>query len=247
MRPLTARLLSVVLFLACAAGARAEGLVQITLQGAISSPGGAPVELELAVWNGKQVETLALNLHLGDGTRARDLASLITTRLRRLKARVDFPDENGGGAYASGVATLFIEAATNVNLRLGYGLSADVTVCDGAPTSVRILPPQVVEGGVKVLIATSTFQPHTRMIGRDSIALDFEAGAGAAQISEKLAITALDRGWIADRPTADSWACSRNTDGASVTGCSIELDSPNAADWRLEVKLEVPRADAQDQ
>lgn len=223
-----------------APAARAEGLVQITLQGVIESPGGAPVEVELAVWDGTEVDTLSLNLHLGRGTRARDLASLIATRLRRLNARVDFPDENAAGSNPTERVALFIEATTAVNLRLGYGLSAEVTLCDSAPSSVRFMPPQVVEGPADILIAVTTFQAHSRTIGRDSISLDVSSEDGAAKIAEQLAKNALEHGWIADRPRPDSWSCSKNTDGATVTGCSIELNAPEA-DWRLEVKLAVPQ------
>lgn len=246
MRAFVASFAFVVLSLFAAPAARAEGLVQITLHGAIEPAGGAPVEVELEVWDGEKVELLTLNLHLGQGTRARDLASLIVTRLRRLQARVDFPDEHAAGAEASEHTTLFVEALTGVHLRLGHGMHADVTLCDAAPISLRMLPPQVVAGAAQVRIAVTTFEGHSRTIGRDAISLTVGADMGAAQIAERLASTALDRGWIADRPRPDSWSCSRNTDGATVTGCSIELESPDA-DWRLEVKLAVPQKDPLDQ
>lgn len=241
-------LVSIVASLVCmltGAAAHAEGLVQITLLGSILPPGGAPVEVELEVWDGEQVDALSLNLHLGQGTRARDLASLIATRLRRLDARVDFPDENADGPKDGFETTLFVQAATSVNLRLGYGMQARVTLCDAAPSSLRFLTPQVNSEGAGIRIAITTFQTHSRQIGRDLISLDVDRGMGPAQVSEQLARVALDKGWIADRPRPDSWSCSRTSDGATVTGCSIELDSA-AADWRLEVKLEVPKPDALD-
>lgn len=233
-------LTALMLFLARGHAAHAEGLVQLTFQGEIGLRGGAPVEVELGIWDGASVREFALNVHLGERTRAHDLAALLAARLRRVGAKVDFTDE---GAAAQGVSHLFIDSVTHANLRLGHGLWGAVTLCDAAPRSVRFQPPEIAKEGAEIHVAATTFQPHNRHLERVEISLEVDELTTSAQISEQLASVSISKGWVADRPAPDRWAASRTSDGATITGCSIELLSPGA-DWRVEVQLEVPRVDS---
>lgn len=236
MRALLPFLCSALLALSSAA-AKAEGLVQLTLQGEIGARGGAPVEVEIGIWDGSRVRDLSLNVHLAERTSAEELVFLLAARLRRLGAHVDLPGE----AVASrGSAHVFIDAVTHVNLRLGHGLWGSVTLCDATPASVRFQPPEIEKDGAEIHIAATTFHSHNRRLGRALVHIEVDRLTTSAQISEKLANESISLGWMADRPTPDRWAASRTSDGALITGCSIELLSPSA-DWRIEVALEVPR------
>lgn len=225
------------LLLSVSPNASAEGLVQLALHGEISSEGGAPIEVEIGLWDGAQVRDFEFNVHLGERTGARDLAWLLASRLRRFGAQVEIPEREVGSAT---VSHLFIEAVTHVKLRLGHGLWSSVTLCDAAPSAVRFQPPHLSPDGAEIRIVATTFHAHSRRIGRASVSLEVDRLTTSAQISERLAAASIASGWVAERPTADRWAASRSSDGAAIFGCSIELRSPGA-DWRVEVQLEVPR------
>lgn len=216
---------------------RAEGLVQLALHGEVVSEGGAPIEVEIGLWDGARVRDFEFNVHLGERTSARDLGWLLASRLRRFGAQVELPERQGGSAE---VSHLFVEAVTHVRLRLGHGLWSSVTLCDAAPRSVRFQPPHIAPEGARILVVATTFHSHSRRIGRASVSLEVDGLTTSAQISERLATESIASGWVAERPTADRWGASRLSDGAAIFGCSIELRSPTA-DWRVEVELEVPR------
>jgi len=233
------RLLALALPLLLAPAARAEGLVQLSFGGEVEPPGGAPIELELGILEEGRVRPLSLNIHLAQRTSAADLAALLASRLERIGARSLLPR----GSSSEGMTHVFVENVTHAYLRLGHGLRGQVTLCDAAPTSVRVQPPEIHAGGARIAIAATTFHPHNRHISRKELELELDELDGAAQVSEELARASIEAGWMADRPSPDRWAASRTSDGAAITGCSFELAGVGHADWRLEVELEVPRAE----
>jgi hypothetical protein len=217
--------------------ARAEGLVQLSLEGVLTTPGGAPMEVHVGFWDGSAVQSVDLRLHLAQGTTSHDLATLLAARLRRAKASFQFPGE----AAASSPAQLFLEDATLVSLRLGHGLRASVTTTEVAPESVRFLAPLEVHEPVDVAVCVSTFNPHLKTPGRFLLGVQAEGDAEPSSICEQLFSSGLARGLVSDRSTPDRWSPTKTTEGAVVIGCSIEL-SMAQADWGLEVRLEVPKA-----
>lgn len=214
----------------------AEGLVQLSLNGAIDAKGGATVEVQWGHWTGKESRDTHLRLHLAQDTSSFELASLLVMRLRARGASVLFPAEKTG---ATGPVHLYVESTTQVNLRLGHGMWATVTLCDSGPEKVRFLKPQVARDGAQITINTSTFQAHTKMTASILLEHDMDALANTATVCETLFNQGLSKGLVCDRPSADSWRPAKGSDGALVTGCSIELLAPGA-DWGLQVSLSVP-------
>jgi len=217
----------------------AEGLVQISLAGEISTPGGARVEVEIGVWDGVRVQDVVLNLHLAERTSAHDLGTLIVSRLRAKGAQVDFPGE---GSSIGPRTQIFVARATHARLRLGHGMWATITTCDAAPESLRFLPPEVAKEGAEIVLVASTYHAQARNIGRAEVRYEMDEFASAATVSEGITTASIRGGFLADRPTGERWHSSKTKDGAFITGCSIELRSPGA-DWRVEVELAVPRTE----
>jgi|GEM_PF-1143478 len=231
------RLFFTLLLLALAADrSRAEGLVQLGLHGAVESRGGASVELEWHHWNGSEVRDTALRLHLAQDTSAFDFASLVVARLRARGARVHFPAEHSG---AAGPVNVFVEDTVEVKLRLGSGMWGSVTLCDQGPEKVRFLRPLLEKEGAQLSIRTSTFETHAKQPGSVLLELDVDRLASTPSVSEQLFNHGLRLGLVCDRPSADSWRPVKGSDGALITGCSIELLSPGT-DWGLEVSLRRP-------
>lgn len=223
------------LFLTALAGA--EGMVQISLHGQITSRGGAPVEIHVGHWDGQKVVPVDLNLHLAEKTTAQDVAHLLVSRLKRAGATVEFPAANSN---RSDSVQIFIEHTTLVSFRLGHGLWAGVTTCESGPEAIRFQVPLVQKESADILVCTTTFHPHLKKPGRTLVELDVDEFSTSGAICEILFNQGLAKGLIGDRPSADRWRPVKGTDGSLVTGFSIELLSPGA-DWGLEVMLSVPR------
>lgn len=237
MRSLIRLLLALVPFVALTTPARAEGLVQLTLHGVLAEQGGGPVEID---WHfldkNRVVQEVGMRLHLAEYTKASDIAALLAKRLRKQGADVIFPGEH---ERSMEVVNLFVEDTVQVNLRLNVGLSGTVTVCESAPESVRFLKPLAAKEEARIRVTASTYHPHSKMPG--TIHIDTNAGGdrAPAAICEDLFNQGLEKGLVGDRPTADTWRPTKTSDGASITGCSIELRS-SASDWGLQVKLSRP-------
>lgn len=217
--------------------AQAEGLVQLTLRGQIATPGGAPMEVHLGFWDGKEVRSVDLRLHLAESTTARDLGVLLAARLRKAGGEFQFPGEHEGGERP---AQLFIEDATLVSLRLGHGMTASVTTTQVVPKSVRFQAPIEALDVAQVSICVSTWHPHLKKPGRVSLSLNPAGDADPSTMCEALFTNGLEKGLISDRPRADLWSPTKTKNGAVLTGCSIDLSS-KSGDWGLEVHLETPR------
>lgn len=224
--------------------------VQLTFEGRIEPVGGAPIELVvgalirsddsmepvrdlargLPVGEGREV---ALRPHLAQGTSASDIAALLARHLERAGADVwlSEPDEPS----ASGRRHLFVERALLVRMRLGQGLSAEVTVCEGAPDAVKIEPPTTTLSAGRLVVAYTSLHPHTRSRSRGDLEMTFEPSMHPSAISERLASYCLGQGMIAERPQLDSWRVVKLGDGAQLVGFNIRLET--AADWTFELRF----------
>lgn len=217
---------------------RAEGLVQLTLKGEVQTRGGAPVEIR---WTSKssttgKFEEVGLRLHLAEGTSAFDVATLLVGRLREAGAKVRFPGEKARQVHR---VQVFVEATTQISLRLAPGMASTITTCDAAPTSVRFLSPLSHVARAMMMVQTTTFHPHSKKPGSILLEMGLDALRPPAEICESIFQQTLELGLVSERPTTSSWRPIKGADGAAVTGCSIELNSVNS-DWGLEVSLEVP-------
>lgn len=229
--------LSLLAFLSFVCPARSEGLVQLTLNGEIASPGGAMVELHVGFWDGYKAVPVDLRLHLADRTSASDVGHLLVSRLRAAGAKVLYPGE---GTPRSKLAQILIEDTTLLSYRLERGLWATVTTCEQGPESVSFRPPLEQPGQAELSICTTTFHPHTKKPGRITLELDTTPESTTASICQELFELGLEKGLVGDRPTPSQWRAVRTEMGADVNGCSITLRS-RSADWGLEVKLPVPQ------
>lgn len=236
MRSLFRLLLALVPFVALAAPTRAEGLVQLTLHGVLAESGGGPVEIDWHFYDGKEVKEVGMRLHFAEYTKASDIAALLARRLRKAGAEVTFPGEYERSIE---VVSLFVEDTVQVNLRLNVGLHGTITVCESAPESVRFMKPLAAIDSARIRVTASTYHPHSKMPGTIHVGVDADGKSSPAAICEDLFNQGLDKGLVGDRPTADTWRPTKTSDGASITGCSIELRAA-ASDWGLQVKLTRP-------
>lgn len=232
----TRLLLALSLIVLTADRSRAEGLVQLTLHGAIDVRGGAQVAIQWDYWAGNDTRATELQLHLAQDTTAFDVASLLVSRLRAKGATVQFPAEKSGDADH---VHIFVEKTTQVNLRLGSGLWSTVTLCETGPEKVRLTKPRVNREGAQLTINTSTYLAHTKEAGSVLLELDIDERANTSSLCEMLFNQGLSKGLVCDRPTADSWRPQKGSNGGVVTGCSIEFLSPGS-DWGIEIGLSVP-------
>jgi hypothetical protein len=58
----------------------------------------------------------------------------------------------------------------------------------------------------------------------------------ATAVAEDLVTKTIGAGWVAQRPTRDSWSPVKMGDGSQFTGFSLDCEVKRA-DWRVEVKL----------
>ncbi len=217
--------------------ARADGLVQIVLEGEITQEGGARIELDLAfearVNNVSTEARSELGLHLAKNTSAADVAHLLQRELARAGAIVIAPPDGGGERLR---ASVFVDHARAVGLRLGRGLTAQVCLCEEAPALVRFLPPKEVKEAARFSLTASTEQPHTKERTRFEYAFDLAASLSGEQAADTLTTGTIAKGWIGQWLDHQAWRPQSLSSGARVTGTCLVLASKG--DWRLEVELE---------
>jgi hypothetical protein len=228
------RLLAFVAFV-LVAPLRAQGLVQISLAGAIATPGGARVEIDIASYNanspGTPVET-KLNLLLGEGTSAADLGLLLARRLEEKQVRVT---SLGANAPALGPVNLFLENTIRVGLRLGNGLRGTVTLCENRPLSVKVSPGTESQLGATFKAVAMTHQEHTGDDGRFVLDLNFADKSAITDVGMRLVRSAISQGWPSELKGHDTWWPAPMTETQRIVSCSFEIRSN--ADWRLDVAL----------
>lgn len=217
---------------------RAQGLVQLSLQGEVTTPGGGRVEIEIATFNPNAPSTpvvTRLNVLLGESTSAADLAVLLTKRLEGNFARVT---SLGSNAPKLGPVNLFVEGVWSVGLRLGAGLSGNVTLCEDRPMSVKLTPGAEGRAGAKLRVVALTRLEHTQENGRFEVNAEFKDGSELTEVGTQVVRAAIGKGWPSELKGHDTWWPAPMTETSRILSCSFELKS--SADWRIDVTL-VPR------
>jgi hypothetical protein len=217
------------------APSRAQGLIQLSFEGALIPEGGAAVELELGAIGETEERVLSFRAHLAHGTTATQVAGLLAHMLARQAIEHRLFDEPALAGGRPGGAQLFVNDVTFVNLRLGHGLSVDVTLCQGAPARLRIDAPRAHKQPAEIAIHVSTLHHEMQSSGTAVVRVTASEGDDAGDLAERLVHTSIDSGWIARRPSVDSWSPVKMGDGSEIVGCSIEIETQG--DWRFEVSL----------
>ena len=227
------RLAPLLALVSLATSLRAEGLIQLTLEGALEAKDGARIEIEVDIAAGEGSTSARLDILLAPGTGAPALAELLQHRLTAAGA-VSFvtrPDPQ----LPRPRADLFIEHATYVALRLGRGLSSRITICEGPPKGLSVHPGELAPAETTLSLFATTLHPHTET--RRDAALEFAilADAPAAQVAAELLKHAISQGWSCERPEDETWQPLKLTDGSMIVGFAVELRGES--DSRLEVEL----------
>ena len=210
--------------------------IQLTFDGRIEAPGGARVELAVgAIARGElpQGREVAIHPHLAAGTTAADVAALLAQRLER--AEIDAWLSESVTVDGESRCHLFVERAVLVRVRFGHGLSASVTICEGAPDSLKIEPPTILQEEALLMLTASTLHPHTNARRREEFRMSLTPEMHASRISEALTSYCVENGGIAERPHPDSWRLVKLRDGASLVGLNVQLAT--GGDWLLELRF----------
>jgi hypothetical protein len=233
------RIVFALLFLVAAAlPARAQGLVQVILEGEVETTGGARIEADVTFVSTQdgRPHTFSMALLLGARTSAVDVAGLLAQRLDQAGARVIW---TGSTAPMRGPASLFVQDVTAIGLRLGRGLNASVTLCEDRPLMVKLSPGEESTRGATLLVAAQTYEPQVRKPGRFSYDLEFQDKSDGADAASKMVKSAIDKGWFSELEGQYGWRPGAMREGAAITSLSLHLRSN--ADWRIDVTL-LPRA-----
>jgi hypothetical protein len=216
--------------------ARGQGLVQIVLEGDLQPPGGARIEMEVAFWSRESASgqgRVDLGLHLAGRTSAIDVALLLERELQRAGAIVVSTSDP---AREIKRATLFVEHAFHVGLRLGRGLSAQVCLSEGPPALVSFLSARESKELARFTLTSTTEHPHTKERARHEVAVELPASLSGEEAADRLTTAAITKGWTGEWFEHRAWRPQSGIGGARVTGTCIRLHS--TGDWRLDVELE---------
>ncbi|MEL6427898.1 MAG: hypothetical protein AAFZ87_04605 [Planctomycetota bacterium] len=229
--PIIRAILIAILILTGGTSAAAQQLVQVRFEGALDT--AHLVEVEVA-WQDPALEDpveAVLHLHLASGTSAPELAELVSHRLQRAGAGVTVTAPREAPA-----ASLWIDGATAVRLRLGAGLGAEIACTEGPPSSVRIEPPTALDRGPAVVMVTASAairrndQPPLRRHAQ--LGVELSGDSNSAEATTAL-FEAAKKTWMTERRGGSAWRPIRLLDGSRITGLSVRLDSN--ADWRVEI------------
>jgi hypothetical protein len=194
---------------------------------------GHLVEVEIGAFAGQVERDLALHIHLARGTTGADLARLIARRLERLGVEVTL------GAAEGDEASLWIDGARHVALRLGGGINVDVACAEGPPKSLRLMPPTAILADARLTVSASAaliLRDRPPLRSRVATDIKLEADMSSAAAAKRL-WDATSKAWVSDRPGGDAWQPHKMQNGATITGVSFHLDSPGRGDWRFELEL----------
>lgn len=230
----TRALVALVCFVLVTSVAHASGRIQLALAGEITPAGGARIEIDLAfrcVTEAGGAENVHLDLHLAPKTTAAEVAALLEYEILRA----------GGGVLrtvdprnASG-ASLFVEHASAIGLRLGRGLSAQVCACEEAPSLVRFYAPKEVKEGARFTLSASSEHAQTLERMRHELAIELTPTTTADQAADLLTTASINKGWSAQWLNHSAWSVQSLPTGARATGACLVLDTQG--DWRIEVEL----------
>lgn len=212
--------------------ASAQGLLQFTLKGEVSLPGGGWCELAVSA-QGEQgsARRVDLGLHLGAGTKGIEVLQLLAARLEREGVVVVRPVWGARSEAATG--SLWIEQCQGLSVRVPEGLQATVVVSESAPQSVRVVPAGEVGG--QLLLTATTRNRTDGTVGRLTCQVPWTAKSGKDDIATALAARAIDQGWRGEVTGRDTWQPGLLIDGAELRGVSLELIG--AAGATLELAL----------
>ena len=210
--------------------AAAQGMVQLRFSGALWENSSHLVEVEIV--EAESGNELVLHVHLAGGTTGAELAELVARRAERAGISLTAP------APVAGSASLFVDAASEVRIRLGGGLSGEVSCLEGAPSLVRVLRPTAIPAEAAVRVEGSSAivtkgRPPVRKLGWLYAEVTPEMDAPATATALWRAGAKL---WMSERPGSDGWRPIKLLEGGVLTGVSVRVSG--AGDWRLEVSLD---------
>lgn len=236
------------LFLTSAPAAALQGLVQLRLTGEVAAPSsegqgsgdfGHLVEVEIDSSAGTEPQSVVLHLHLANGTTGGELLQLVSAKLKLAGIPATFTPTQGTGKespWARG-ASLWVEGATRVHLRLGAGLVGSLSCVEGPPQGIRLHPASAIPGSTLVFVSGSTaivMKDRAPIRGRVTFSTALEKVEHAAEAATALWKAATGK-WVSDRPGGDTWRPLKMSNGAALTGVSIRLGGQS--DWALEIAL----------
>ncbi len=210
--------------------ALAEGLAQVRFSGAVG-PGIKSHLVEVEIGDAVGHDPVILHLHLAHGTTGAELAALVARRAKSAGLDVTLTASNDKGA------SLWIDRAAFVNVRLGAGLVADVSCVEGPPSLVKILPPQAIKQACRAHMTASTaIISNGRPPLRGSISLEAELQPKTDSAAIATALwEAGQKVWQSERPGSNAWRPIKAIEGGILTGFSATMEGKG--DWRLEVTL----------
>jgi hypothetical protein len=233
--PIRAAALVLAVLAVFASAVRAQGPVQLTLSGQVDRAGGGRAEVVVTFANATTQgapASVMFSMFLAERTSAADLAVLLE---RRFTAAGLSAVNTSAGQSARPATCLFLEGVLSVALRLGHGLRATVTLGEGRPETVRLLPPQDAKKDARLFVTASTWSAHERRHGRFELEHLLGAELPVVRIADQLTSTATRRGWPSDVRNHEVWLPGTSIAGAAIDAAHFDLDSEG--DWRLEIGL----------
>ena len=226
-------------FAAHGSSLRAQGLVQISLKGAVLEQGGSWCELSVSALDAQrgELQAVSLALHAAEGTGAADLLQLLAGRLEARGVRVVRPAQVAGATQQQAHEvqwSLFVEQCAGVSLRVPLGLQSSATTSEGAPYSVRVLPAS--GGGGLLLVRASTHSRADGTVGSLSCQVALTKTTGKDDIATALAAAAIEAGWRGSVEGRDTWVPGLLQHGADVRGTSFVLTGAPGATLQLSLK-----------
>lgn len=240
----------ILLWLTSASAGAVQGLAQIRLGGQIAAPSEATatvtdgvfghlVEIEIEAKTATSKGSAVLHLHVAAGTTGAELLQLVSAKLSAaaVPSTLTMPLSPGGENPKARSASLWVEGATRIHLRLGGGITGSVSCVEGPPKSIRVLPASAIERPTQVRVDASTaiiMNDRAPVRGRATFQAALDKVEHAAGTATALWEAATDK-WMSDRPGGDAWRPIKMASGATLTGVSVGLSG--VGDWALQVSL----------
>lgn len=126
--------LGLFLLLMLTPSARADGTVQLTMEGYVSNSGGQRIELQVQAGS----DVLALRVQFGEGASAGDIAQYLMRRLRT----AGIEHYQGADKGPSDPVVIYLENVERVEVRMGGNLRYRLTSMDAMPTGLEVKTPR---------------------------------------------------------------------------------------------------------